>query len=83
MNRKIVISAVVVGGVGILNAWSQSKPITGIVIGTYILLLVLSILDLFGGPLSQLSGAIAMVAVVYVLLYELPWSKIIGLVQGK
>lgn len=83
MNRKIVISAVVVGGVGITNAWSQSKPITGIVIGTYVLLLVLSILDLFGGPLSTLSGAIAMVAVVYVLLYELPWSKITGLVQGK
>jgi len=47
------------------------------------LLLVLSVLDMFGGGLSQLASGIAMVAVVYVLLTEFPWQQIIGLVQGK
>lgn len=83
MNRKIVVSVVIITAAGIANAWTNSKPITGVVIGSYILLLVLSILDMFGGPLSTLSGAIAMVAVVYVLLHEFPWQTLINLAQGK
>lgn len=83
MNQKIIVAAVVIGVSGITNAWLNSKPITGIVIGSYVLLLVLAIVDMFGGPFSDLSGAIAMLAVVYVLLTEFPWKQLINLVQGK
>jgi len=83
MNTKIVVATVVVAASGLTNAWLNKKPITPIIIGAYILLLVLSVLDMFGGGLSQLASGIAMVAVVYVLLTEFPWQQIIGLVQGK
>jgi hypothetical protein len=83
MNSKIIIAAVVIGGSGIANHWLNNQPITGVVIGSYILLLVLAILDTFGGPFSKLSGALAMLAMVYVLLTEFPWSAVIALAQGK
>jgi TM2 domain-containing membrane protein YozV len=91
MNQKIIIAAAVITGTGILNAFLAAKPVTGIIIGGYILLLVLAIMDSFGGPFSALSGAIAMVAVVYVLFgYDpqtkqtvFPWQKLIDLAQGK
>jgi hypothetical protein len=83
MNDKIIIAVVVIAGAGITNAWLNKKPITTVVIGSYILLLVLSLLDMFGGKISELASALAMLAVVYVLLTEVPWQQIIALVQGK
>jgi hypothetical protein len=83
MNNKIIIAAGVIGASGIINAWINSKPITHVVIGSYLLLLILAIADSFGGALSSLSGGIAMIAMLYVLLTEFPWQQIIALAQGK
>lgn len=83
VNTKIVAAVVVVAGAGIINAYMSKKPITSIVIGSYILLLILSLMDMFGGRLSDLASAFAMLAVVFVLLTEVPWQAIINLAQGK
>lgn len=77
------MAVVVIAGSGVVNAWLNKKPITMVVIGSYILLLVLSVMDMFGGKISQLASAIAMLAVVYVLLTEFPWKQLISVVQGK
>jgi hypothetical protein len=83
MNTKIVAAVVVIAGAGITTAYLNKKPITTVVIGSYILLLILSLMDMFGGKLSDLASAFAMLAVVYVLLTEVPWQQIINLAQGK
>jgi hypothetical protein len=82
MNNKIIIAAVFIGGTGVLNSVLNGKPITPVIIGSFILLFVLAIADMFGGQLSQLSGGIAMVAVVYVLLHEFPWKKLSDILSG-
>ena len=83
MNGKIIVAVVVIGGSGLVAAWQQNKPVTPVILGSYILLLVLAVLDMFGPPLSTLAGAIAMLAMVFVLLTEFPWATIINTLQGK
>ena len=83
MNKQIVIAVVIIGGSGVVNGLIAKKPLTAVIMGSYILLLVLSIMDMYGGPLSTLSGAIAMLAATFVVITELPWKTIIGAVQGK
>jgi hypothetical protein len=85
MNTKIVVATFIIAGTGIANAYLNEKnpKITPIIIGSYILLLILSILDMLGGGLAQLSSGLAMVAVVFVLLHEFPWQQITNLAQGK
>lgn len=83
MNQKIVVAVIVIAASGIANAWINNKPITVVVIGSYILLLVLSIMDMFGGGLAQLASALAILAATYVLLTEFPWTQIIGLLQER
>lgn len=83
MNKKVVVAAVIITGSGVVNAWTNQKPITPVIIGGYIFVLVLAVMDAFGGPLADLAGALAMLAALYVLLTEFPWSKIIGLVKPE
>lgn len=83
MNKQIVGAVVVIGATGVITSWSQKKPITPVILGAYILLLMLSIMDLFGGPVRKLAGAIAMVAVLFVLLHEFPWDQITSLLGKK
>lgn len=83
MNKHIIVAVAVIAGAGVVNAFMNQKALTPVIIGAYIFLFVLSIMDMYGGPLSQLAGALAMLAVTYVLLTEVPWSQIITLVQGK
>lgn len=83
MNTKIIVSVMIIAGTGIANAWSNNKPITAIVLGSYILLLVLSVMDMFGNGLSQLASAIALLAMTYVVLTEFPWKTIIKTIQGN
>jgi hypothetical protein len=85
MNRKVIIAVVVIGGSGIMNSAlaKPPKPLTPVILGSYIFLFVLAIMDMYGGPMSQLSGALAMLAVTYVLLTEVPWQTIIGALQGS
>src|SRR5215472_7484085 len=72
INKQIIMTTLVIMGVGILRAWTSNPPqgITTIVLGGYVLMVVLSIVDLFGGPLASLTRIIAMLALVSVLLIE-------------
>ena len=91
MNRKIIIAVVVIGGSGVVNSIMRKQALTPVIIGSYILLLVLSVMDMFGPPLSSIAGAIAMLAVVYVLVGVdpttgkslFPWDTIIATLQGN
>lgn len=83
MNRKIVVAVIVITGSGVVNAILNKKALTPVIIGSYVFLFVLSIADMYGGPMSTLAGALAMLAVTYVLITEVPWTTIINLVQGK
>lgn len=83
MNKKIVVAALFIGGMGAYNALKNSRPVTPIILGSYIFLFVLAILDMFGGAIANLAGALSMVAVVYVLLTEVPWTDIGKFVGGS
>lgn len=83
MNKQVIGAVVVIGAAGVVTAWTKKQPITRTILGAYVLLLLLSLLDLFGGSVSRLASAIALIAALYVILNELPWSTLIGLVQGK
>jgi hypothetical protein len=82
MNKKIIIATVVIAGSGVLNAWQNKKPITPVILGAYIFVFILAILDMFGGQLSTLAGALAMLAVVYILIHEFPWTQIQDAING-
>lgn len=77
MNKKIIVATLVIAGSGVVNAWIKKQPITKVILGSYIFVLVLSVIDMFGGPLSQLATALAMLAVTYVLVSEFPWSTVL------
>jgi hypothetical protein len=83
MNKKVVVATVVIAGSGVVNAFMHKKAITPVIIGAYVFMLVLSIVDMFGGPIASLADGLAMLAVVYVLLSVFPWSTILSVVQGK
>lgn len=83
MNKQIIGAVVIIGASGVIAAWVGKKPITKVILGSYILLFVLSLMDLFGGGISRLGSALAMIAVLYVLLNEFPWQTLIGALQGK
>jgi hypothetical protein len=85
MNKKIVIVGVLIIGSGVANAWLAKPPkaITPVVIGGFIFLLMLSVMDMFGGPMSNLASALAVLAATYVLLTEFPWATVLGAVKAN
>jgi hypothetical protein len=83
MNKQIIASVVIIAAAGVTSAWAKKGPITRVILGAYVLLLILSVLDLFGGPVSRLASALALIAALYVVINQFPWSTVIGLVQGK
>ena len=83
MNKKIVAAAVLIGGTGVVKAITAGQALTPIILGSYVFLLMLAILDMFGGQASTLAGALAMLAVVYVLLTQFPWQAVTGLATKK
>src|SRR5258708_15360983 len=62
MNRKIIVAVVVITGSGVVNAILNKKALTPVIIGSYVFLFVLSVLDMYGGPMSSLAGAPAKLA---------------------
>jgi hypothetical protein len=80
MNRKIIVAVFIIGGSGVVKSAMNKTAVTPVILGSYIFLLVLSILDAIGGPIAQLAGALAMLAAVVVLLTEFPWQTILGAV---
>lgn len=71
VNRRIVVAVAVIAGCTIINHLTTGQPITRVIIGAYILLVVLSLLDLIGGRASSIAGMLAMLALVVVLLTTL------------
>lgn len=51
--------------------------------GGYVFLLVLSLIDVFGGPVAKIASALSMVAMLYVLLNVFPWQVVLKTLQGK
>lgn len=85
VNKFVIASTLIIMGVGIVHAWTATPPqgITRVVIGGYVFMFVLSIFDLFGGGLAQIANALALLAVVFVLLYEgLPIVQQLGILTG-
>lgn len=82
LNKPIVVSALIIGGSATVQAIAAGKPITRILIGSYIFVLVLAVLDLFGGTISQLASALALIAAISVVLTQFPWDKILSLVKS-
>lgn len=83
MNKKIVVATLIIGGSGVVNGMVNGKPITPVIVGSYIFLLLMSVLDMFGGPLSALAGGLALVATVFVIINEFPWGTVLKTVKGK
>lgn len=83
MNKQIVVSCMVITSAGVTNAVVKKQPLSKVIMGGYIFLLVLSIADLFGGPISQLASALSMVAVLYVILNVFPWGTVLKQIKGK
>jgi predicted membrane protein len=76
MNKHIIAATLIIGASGVVNAWQNKKAITPVIMGSYVFMLVLSIIDLFGGEASRVAGAIAMVAVVAVILNT--WTPLLS-----
>ena len=79
MNKQIIAATLIIGGSGVIRAWQTKKPLTPVLLGSYVFMLVLSLADLFGGQVSKVAGAIALVAVVAVILNT--WLPILGTIQ--
>lgn len=82
MNKHIVIATIVIGASGVMDAILNNKPLTPVIMGSFIFLLLLSLADAIGGGLSQLASGLSMIAMLYVLLTVFPWNvvlKAIGL----
>lgn len=77
MNKKIAVAAFIIVGSGVVNALLHGGRFTPVFIGGFVFVVVLSIVDFFGGPLAQFSSALAMIAVVYILLAQFPWADIL------
>lgn len=76
MNKHIIAATLIIGSSGVIKAWQSKKAITPVILGSYVFMLVLSIADLAGGQVSQLAGAIAMVAMLAVILNT--WTPILS-----
>ena len=77
MNKEIIASAFFIGGSGVANGFIQQKPITKVLIGDFVFLLMLSIVDMFGGPFSSLSSVLALLASLVTVLSVIPWQQIL------
>lgn len=84
-NRTVIIVALYVAAVTFVNHTignSSNTTLTKILVGAYIWLLLLSLMDMFGGALSQIASALAMLAAIYVTLNVFPWQQILSLSKG-
>lgn len=82
MNKKVIVAAFVIVGSGVVNSFMAHHAITPVILGGYIFVLVLALLDMFGPPLSTIAGGLAMVAVVFVILNTFPWQQVLGALHG-
>ena len=73
VNRKIVIAGVVIVVAGAWHVFvSKNHRLTQVVVGGYLLMLLGSLLDLAGGPISQIVGWLMLLAAGTAALTLLP-----------
>lgn len=82
MNRTILFAALFVGLVGGVQAFVNHGKLARVLIGTYVLLLLLALLDAVGGGASQLASALALLAALYAGLTQAPWQQLLKTVHG-
>ena len=70
--RFIIIGGVIILAVGIGNAWLNNKPIGKVALGGIGVTLLLSLLSAFGVAATALANGLMVLAVVAVLMNELP-----------
>jgi len=74
VNTRIVVAVVVIGGAGIINAYTATppRPIERILLGSGIFLIVLSLMDALGGRISEIAGGLALVAMIVAVVSMSP-----------
>jgi hypothetical protein len=82
MNKHIIASVFIIAASGVVNSIVNKRAVTPVIIGSYVFLLVLAILDMFGGQISMLAGMFAMLAAITVLITEFPWAVLTQAVKG-
>lgn len=88
MNKHIVVTGFIIAGGGVLTYYfgkEKATTLTRVIIGAFVLVIVLSILDMFGGPVSTLASALAMLAAVFVIVstYLPVFQDLTSATQGK
>src|SRR5215467_6498860 len=80
INRTIIAAVVIISAGGVIRIWtgtaSPGRTLSQVLIGGFILLLALSVVDLFGEPLSTIAGGLAMLAALVVILNDIPWGML-------
>jgi hypothetical protein len=76
INRTVLFAALFLGVVGGIQAFVNHGSISRVLIGTYVFLLMLGLLDAIGGAASQLASAFAILAVLYATLTQFPWAQL-------
>jgi uncharacterized membrane protein len=82
MNRTVLFAALFIGLVGGLQAFMNHGKLSRVLIGTYVLLLLLALVDAIGGAASQLASALALLAALYAGLTQAPWQQLLRTVNG-
>lgn len=83
MNKTIVAGVLLITATGIIKVWTTGGSFSHVLIGGYVLLLVLAVLDFFGGPFASLANTLVMLAVVTIVLYEFPWKPLLHAIGVK
>ena len=82
MNRTVLFAALFIGLVGGIQAFINHGKIARVLLGTYVFLLLLALVDAIGGGASQLASALAILAALYAGLTQAPWQQLLKAVQG-
>jgi hypothetical protein len=82
-NKQIIVSALVIGGAGVWKSWTSGKPIGRVLLGTYMLVVILSIIDLIGGVAATLAGGLAMIAAMGSIFYLMSQSQFLKLANAR
>lgn len=96
VNKPVIVAVIGISAISIVRLWAipklatastaNTKPVTPILMGAYVVLVVAALLDLFGGQLSIIVGRICLLALLTVILTQFPWSVVtqwLGSAQAK
>lgn len=81
INRTVLFSALFIGLVSGVQVFINHGKIARVLIGTYVFLLLLALVDLIGGGASQIASALAILAALYVGLTQFPWQQLLQAVK--